>query len=85
MDELKDSVEQEIVRLFAMYLRMDATTIDTHASLEKIPIDSIIAMTIITELEKKYDISLTPIIFWESESLHAVAIRIVDEIDKSNT
>ncbi len=85
MNELIDSVEQEIIRLFAMYLRMDASTIDTYASLESISIDSIIAVTIITDLEKKYDISLTPIIFWESEHLHAVALRIVETIVKSKT
>jgi acyl carrier protein len=84
VDELIDSVEQEIVSLYAKYMRLDPTTIDARASLESMSIDSIIAVTIISDLEKKFEISLSPIVFWQSEDLHAVALHIVDLVDRSN-
>lgn len=82
MDDLIDSVEQEIVSLYAKYMRLDPSKIDTRVSLESMSIDSIIAVTIISDLEKKFGVSLSPIVFWQSEDLHAVALHVVELIDK---
>lgn len=82
MDQLINAVEQEIVSLYAKYMRLDPSTIDTRMSLESMSIDSIIAVTIISDLEKKFGVSLSPIVFWQSEDLHAVALHVVELIDK---
>ena len=77
------TIEQELITKIASHLRMPVESFDPGHALEGLDLDSIIAVTILSELEEKYSVSLSSTLFWDAESIHDMAVQIAAEIDQT--
>lgn len=70
-------VEQNIIQKISSYCNISKDTIDPMAPMDQIALDSILAMTIVEELQNEYDIDLPTFLFYEHEKIRDSAKFII--------
>lgn len=76
-----ENVEYSIVQRISMYSMMSTDEIDTSAPIGNLDLDSILAMTIIEELQQEYDVDLPTFLFFKYETIKACADAVVSYIN----
>ncbi len=70
-------VEMNIIGKISFYCRIDASQINPLNSMDQIELDSILAMTIIEELQHEYKVDIPTFLFYEHETIRASAMVII--------
>ncbi len=76
-------VEQNIIQKISSYCNIEIAAIDPMSPMDHIALDSILAMTIVEELQNEYEIDLPTFLFYEHESLRDVTRFIVGLMETS--
>lgn len=86
----RPSLSAEVVKILddiktisAMLLKADITKLDVNTDLSQYGLDSMIMLDMLSQLDKKYDISLSPTAFSDYPTLTSLAGHIVEEIKSS--
>ena len=75
-------VESSIVKRISTYCLLPIEDIDVQAPLGNIDLDSILAMTIIEELQHEYKVDLPTFLFFKYDTIRDCAKVIVSYIEK---
>lgn len=78
-------VEQNIIHKISSYCNIEKATIDPMAPMDQIALDSILAMTIVEELQNEYEIDLPTFLFYEHETLRSSAKFIIELMETERT
>jgi acyl carrier protein len=78
-------VEQNIIQKIAFYCNLDITQINPLVPMEQIALDSILAMTIIEELQHQYEVDLPTFLFYENETIHDSANAILELMENARS
>lgn len=76
-------VEQNIIQKISSYCNIEIAVIDPMSPMDQIALDSILAMTIVEELQNEYEVDLPTFLFYEHESLRDVTRFIVGLMETS--
>lgn len=74
-------VESSVVKRISTYCMIPVEEIDVLAPIGNIDLDSILAMTIIEELQQEYVVDLPTFLFFKYETIRACAKAIVSCIE----
>lgn len=74
-DELINFCREELSQMMGV----TPESIDLHATFDSLRLNSIHAMQMLDELEDRFNISISPIIFWENPTLDSFCKHIVKE------
>ena len=77
-----DSITLFIKKILADELKESPENIDEHAHFHEFGLDSINSVYLLDQVEAKYNISLTPLYFWDYPSLHLFAQQLSEELQK---
>jgi acyl carrier protein len=78
-------VEQNIIRKISSYCKIEIGAIDPLAPMDQIALDSILAITIIEELQHEYEVDLPNYLFYEHETIRSSAKYILGLIETAHT
>ena len=78
-------VEQSILRRISSYCNLKMTDIDPSAPMENIALDSILAMTIVEELQNEFNVDLPTFLFYEHDTLRSAAKYIIELMETART
>lgn len=76
-------VEQSILRRISSYCNLKMTDIDPAAPMENIALDSILAMTIVEELQDEFNVDLPTFLFYEHDTIRSTAKFIISLMQTS--
>lgn len=76
----KDAIEEVLFESLAVHLDSKADCFRSETRISSIALDSIVAITVLSELQHRFKVDLPPILFWESETLGEVAGHIRESI-----
>jgi acyl carrier protein len=74
-------VERSIIEKISMYCMMSADDIDTEAPIGNLDLDSILAMTIIEELQHEFNVDLPTFLFFKYETIRDCSDAVVSYIN----
>ena len=78
-------IEQNIIRKISSYCNIHGSSIDPLATMDQIALDSILAMTIVEELQNEYEVDLPTFLFYEHETLRDAAKFIIELMETART
>lgn len=73
----KESIVEWCQQYVATLLNVPATEVDPDADFDRLGLDSALAVSLLVEIEEKYDIDLPPEELFENPNLNAVADYIL--------
>lgn len=76
-------VEKNIIQKISSYCNVEIANIDPMSTMDQIALDSILAMTIVEELQNEYEVDLPTFLFYEHETLRDVTKFITRLIETS--
>jgi acyl carrier protein len=76
-------IEQNIIQKISSYCNIEIAAIDPMSPMDQIALDSILAMTIVEELQNEYEVDLPTFMFYEHETVRDVTKFIIGLIETS--
>lgn len=71
-DNDRDAVAEALYGILAIHLETTADRFRPDTRISSIALDSIVAISVLSELQERLKLDLPPILFWESETLGEV-------------
>jgi acyl carrier protein len=82
VDTSKESIAEWCQTYLAELLEVPVESIDPEADFDRLGIDSALAVSLLIEVEQRYDIELSPETLFEHPTLHAVATYLHEQIQQ---
>ena len=86
---MKDQLAQRVIGVIASYAELETSQVSLHTSFEDLGFDSLDALSLITELEDEFDISISDDEVYSISTVHdAVEVlqrRVLENDEESET
>lgn len=82
MDTTKDAIAQWCQEYVAGLLDVPVESVDPDADFDRLGIDSALAVSLLMEVEERYDVDLAPDTLFETPTLNAVAAYLHEQTQR---
>ena len=76
----RNEIENYLAEIISEELGIEIGSIDTKSSFHELGLDSINSMFLLEKVENKYQLSLTPLYFWDYPSIEAFSELVAAKI-----